>query len=727
MASAQPERASASVHGAADELSLAELLHVVHRRRWLLLVCLFLGGVAGIGALSLLTPIYEARALLIIEPALGGGAGATIATASQTPDSAAVDSQVQILASRSLAREALDALGLAEDPELGGSSGAALGALERLVRRDSEPAGGRTVDKVAEFLDRLAVKREGKSHVISLAWRSADPIKAAAVANKLAELYMTGQLNRKALASERQSGRFDEQLEALKGKVDSAEASLAAFLAQREGARVTTLGTESAEIAALDGQLVAATVARSGREQILARLRRLIDTGDPALALGEPGASPMLANLLALKAELLRREAELSSQFGERHPKIQDIRAERVELDQRIRQERQGVLRQYEGELAQARATERILATKLEELKGRVVRHEADAAREAELGREVELSRRLYEAQLARVAAEARPLPDGTPDARLISEAVPPVAPSYPKPKLILSLTLTGGLLLGLVVIYVVETGQRGIRSAREVTELLGVPTLALVPRLDGTRQPQIAPQDYALDRPRSRYAEAMREILTGLLLRRPDEAAGQGRVVLVTSALPGEGKSTLTLSLARAAAAEGLRVMVIDADLRRPTLHDLVGLKQGAGLVEVLRREVPLAEVLATDPRAPLRLLPGSRRLSQPTRLLGQDGIGALLAALRPAFDLILVDSAPLVAVVDAKLVAKLADSVLFLIRYGRTRRDFCELSLRSLRESGAVVAGAVLTQVDLRRHARSGAGDAGFAYARLGEYYSE
>ena len=95
--------------------------------------------------------------------------------------------------------------------------------------------------------------------------------------------------------------------------------------------------------------------------------------------------------------------------------------------------------------------------------------------------------------------------------------------------------------------------------------------------------------------------------------------------------------------------------------------------------------------------------------------------------SALRPAFDLVLVDTAPLVAVVDAKLLAKLADSVLFLIRYGSTRRDFCELSLRGLRESGATIAGAVLTQVDLRRHARSGAGDAGFAYARLGEYYTD
>ena len=320
-------------------------------------------------------------------------------------------------------------------------------------------------------------------------------------------------------------------------------------------------------------------------------------------------------------------------------------------------------------------------------------------------------------------------MPAGAPDARIISEAVAPVTPSYPKPKLILSLTLTGGLLVGLAAMYLVETGQRGLRSEREVAEILGVPTLALVPKLEGPRRAGIAPQDYVLDRPRSRYAEALREVLTGLLLRRPEEAgaSSRGRVVLVTSALPGEGKSTLTLSLARAAAGEGLRVMVVDADLRRPTLHELVGLKQGAGLVEVLRREVPLADVLATDPRAPLKLLPGSKRLSQPTRLLGQDGIGALLAALRPAFDLVLVDSAPLVAVVDAKLLAKLADTVLFLIRYGSTRRDFCELSLRGLRESGATIAGAVLTQVDLRRHARSGAGDAGFAYARLGEYYTD
>ena len=136
-----------------------------------------------------------------------------------------------------------------------------------------------------------------------------------------------------------------------------------------------------------------------------------------------------------------------------------------------------------------------------------------------------------------------------------------------------------------MVATYLVEVGQRGLRSEREVAQVLGVPTLAMVPRLDGPRRAGIAAQDYVLERPRSRYAEALREILTGLMLRRGEGGEEpSGRVVLVTSALPGEGKSTLTLSLARAAAAEGLRVMVIDADLRKPSLHELVGLQAGGG-----------------------------------------------------------------------------------------------------------------------------------------------
>jgi polysaccharide biosynthesis transport protein len=225
MASTMP--APRAARPADEELSLAELLLVLHRRRWLLLGCLLLGGLAGIGALAVLPPVYEARALLIIEPDAGGRAGATVPTASQTPDSASVDSQVQIMASRSLAREAVGALRLDRDSELTGAGEAADGPLARLLRGPAAATDPRPADPVDGFLDRLSVTREGKSHVIAVAWRSADPRKAAAVANKLAELYMAGQLARKEAASRRLAGRSDAQLGELKGRLEAAEAELA--------------------------------------------------------------------------------------------------------------------------------------------------------------------------------------------------------------------------------------------------------------------------------------------------------------------------------------------------------------------------------------------------------------------------------------------------------------------------------------------------------------------
>lgn len=736
-----------------DELSLAELIHTVYRHRWLLLGSMLLAGLAGIGFIAAATPVYVAKALLIIEPDTAARSGTTVAAAGQTPDSASVDSQVQILASRSLAHEVVRTLQLDTDPELLGTAKA--GILDRLLgtspaaeARAPAASGGPLAgllpvplaapttgempptDVVAQFLDRLTVRREGKSHVIAVAYSSGDPARAAWIANKLAELYMAGQLARKQEAARRATGRFDEQLASLKRQLDTAETALGTFRAETEQLRGQTIGVSAVEIAELNRQLVAAEVERSGKEARLDRLRRLALSQEASMALAELGATGLLDQLNIAKTDLLRREAELAAQYGERHPKIVDIRAEKAQLDARIGQERQALLRQFEAEVEAARVKEQELARRLEELKGNALRQEATDRRMAELSREVELNRRLYESYLTRTSTAEPHEEWHEPDARVISEAVAPDVPNFPKPKLILSLSLTGGFLFGLCAMYLAESRERGLQSAGAVEALLGVPVLALVPQLDPADHDGIAPQDYAVERPRSRYAEAVREIVAALQLRQvrdPARTAAGADVILVTSSIPGEGKSTLALSLARMAAAEGLRVLLIDADLRRPALHELVGLKQGPGLVEVLRREVPLSDVLAGDPRGTLKLLPGSRRLTQPTRLLGPDGIGALLAAIRRNFDLIVLDSAPLIAVADAKLMARLADQILFVVRYRNTDRAFCRLSLRSLTEAGVPVTGAVLTRVDLRRHACSGASDAGFAYAKLGQYYVE
>ncbi len=352
------------------------------------------------------------------------------------------------------------------------------------------------------------------------------------------------------------------------------------------------------------------------------------------------------------------------------------------------------------------------------------MRHDEAVRGEAALVQEVELSRRLYEALVQRASAEGDLVVQPLADARVISEAVPPTSPSFPKPKLLTSLGGTVGLSLALVLVYLLESRDRGFAGPDEVLEGLGLPTMALVPELAAAKEGP-APQDYALEKPRSRYAEALRDILAALML--DPHAGGPGQVVLLTSIVPDEGKSTLALSLGRLGVAEGLRVLVIDADLRRPSVHALAGLKPGPGVIELLRGEVAPEEVMHTDPRSDLRILASSGRFSQPTRLLTPDRLGRVLQLVRERYDLVLVDAAPLAAVADPRLLAPLADKTLLLIRHASTRRDLCASSLAGLRATGAVIAGVVLSRVDLRRYQEAARYRLGRAQVALARYYAD
>lgn len=722
------------------ELSFAELVAVLYRRRLLLLAGVLLGGAAGVGLVAAMPPTFTAQALILLGPTPGAAGTAAL-------DGGVVDSQAQVLGSRSLAREAIARLGLEADPELLGTpgDGSPRALLVRLagqaeagaVEPTSDPAATSPaavdvdVDVVGRFLERLAVRREGKSYVVAVAYRSADPGKAARVPNALAELYLDGQEALRREAAERADGALAGQRDLVLARLEAAEAKLGAFRDRAGAARGGAAGVEADEVGELSRQLVLAGADLSARETRLRQIRTDVAAGEDGAA-SDAGASVLLQNLSALKAQLLRREAELAGQYGGRHPKLVDVRSERAELEARIAQERKAQLRGLEGEVEAARAKERALARSLGELKGRAIRQDEAARDAAALEQDVAVNQRLYETLLERANAGIGPRGDGgrsvgEPEARVISEAVAPTTATFPRPRLVTSLGATVGLALALALVYLLESRDRGFRSAREIRTVLDLPTVALVPELGRARgAAAVSPPAYALERPRSRYAEALREILASLLTG----PAGDGvapKVVLVTSVLPDEGKSTLTLSLGRLAAAEGLKVLVVDADLRRPSLHTLAGLKPGPGLVELLKGEAPLGEVVRADPRSDLRILAGSGRLTQPARLFTPEKAGRLLAEVRAGFDLVLVDAAPLAAVADPKLLAPLVDRVFLVVRHGSTRRELCAHCLAGLRATGATLGGVILSRVDLRRHREAGAGDAGYAYARLAHYYAD
>lgn len=278
--------------------------------------------------------------------------------------------------------------------------------------------------------------------------------------------------------------------------------------------------------------------------------------------------------------------------------------------------------------------------------------------------------------------------------------------PAAAGPGVLAAAGLAVSLVLGSALAVALGRRDRGLRGAREVEAALGLPTLGLIPRLGWPSFGQ-KPHQHLCERPSSLYAEAVRVVLAVL----EADGSGRSRVLLVTSSLPGEGKTTFALSLATLAARTDRKVLVIDLDLRQPNVHRELGHHEvDVGIVEHVRDGRPLAEVVRRDPATGLHFLAVGARTAHPTDLIEGDGMRGLLNSCRADYDHVVIDTAPVGLITDAGVAARLADQVVFVVRWGRTPGSVACEALRALRAAGVEPAGAVLTQADPRRRARAG-----------------
>ncbi len=710
-----------------DELSLVDLLALLWRRRHLLLGSSFLGIAAGVLLLAHLPERYRAETLLLIQPTPMAGDAAVVSSATLDRDSVTVDSQVAVLASRSLARKVIERLNLADDPELDRAPSPSLLLSFRRwpgLAPKGRASAAREKDRVVEnFLDRLSVERRGKSRVIAVRYESGDPGKAARVAHALAELYIRGQLTAKFEASRRATAWLEKRLRTLETQLRDAEHRLVEFRERNPEEGTTPLIVAQDRLADLERQHILAKAEREGLESRYRFLKKAMQNGrgEGSSLIGT--ATPLLRDLEALKAQLIRRESELLGRYGRRHPAIVDLRREKKKIDQQIRREQRAIATRFQAELEEARTREESLARELAAIKNAAGSFHRIQLQRKELEREVELARRLYENFLGRLKNLSDRDSMVLPDARIISDASPPEEPASPRPRMVLSITIGTFFGFGLLLVYAVEKTENGFHTARSVTRTLGLPVHAVLPELPRPRGAGRKIADHVLDHPRSRYAEALREILATLSLAQSEP----GTVLLVASSLPREGKTLFSLSLGRLAAREGLRVLLIDADLRRPRLAKLLGLEDAPGLSHALEHARPLSELVRRDPKSELQLLTGSRACGRPAGLLGSKGFERILDEARSRFDLVLIDSAPLAAVADARLVGLFVDHILLLVRYRRTARGIVERTAESLAPLRAKMLGVVLSRADPAEQARYGYGDALLAGRRLAAYYSD
>ncbi len=709
---------------AAGELSLLDLLLLLRRYTLLLLSCLGIGTALGAATLAWLEPVYVATAQLLIEPRRSDVDDSVLAPAGISDDQAALESQVRLLASRSMAREVIDTLGLDADPELRRSLdprdrlSATLGIGSAAAGTD-DPA--RIVDR---FLERLRVDRVERSHVIAIAFKSGDPENAARIANGVADRYIASRTEARASLAGGAGAWLDHALGQSRAELDRAEAALAAARSELQTDHAGALMLDSLSLANLRRDIAAAAGERAAKEARLQRVRAVLGRPDEDLAFEALGGSVVLQNLYALKNQTTRREAELATRYGDRHPQILDVRAERQELERRIQAEQRALVGTVEAEIVAARAREATLLRELESLKSDSVVQGEIETEIRHLEQAVERARQQHDSYLARQRELMDTVGTQRPDVSLISEATAPTRPSFPSPPLVFGLFSMASLGTGLLMVFFLEQLDRGFRTQRQAELGLGQRCIGCLPLVRRGRRPQNPLIELPLEQPCSRFAEALRTLVAELSF----EAKGKGgRVVLVTSAAPNEGKSTTTLALARLAASEGLKVLLIDADLRRPKLAELLDLEAPEGLVEILRGEREAEDVLKSDPLSGLAVIPGSARVSQPTRLLGPQALGVLLEEARRHFDLVLVDSPPVLAVTDARVMAPLCDAILFLVRWQGTRRAVASHALAQLDGVADKLLGTVLTMADPEIAAPMGAADSRLARRELSKYYAE
>ena len=725
-------------------IDLPEFFRILRRRKAIIFGSMLVLMTFSVFVIFQLAPQYTATSTVMIPSRTTQIIDVEAVLSGLSYDQATIESEREVIRSGELVTKVVRELALDRDPEFNpvlrpppplawliDPLQEAMASLKTAITDESEPPAlieaeqdDTTLTRVVNtLLDKLLVQQVGRSRVLKVSFQSENPRTAANIANKVVELYIGAQLEAKSEAIQRANQWLSKRLVDLREKVLASERMVEDFR-QRSGliqGRDTTLALQ--EISELNAQLLEAQAKRVDAEARIMLVRDALASEDGIESITEVLESSLIQALRREEIELDRQAAELSQHYGERHPKMITVRAEIEDLHQKIRTEIGRIIQGLRNEVTIARITEVTLTRNLGRLKAEVGELNQADVQLRTLEREAEANRQLYETFLARSKETSNQDDFQEADVQIVSRASVPPEPSHPKTTLLLVVSFVGSGFIGLLLAFTMEHMSSGIHSLEEVEQYLGVAPLGLIPVVRGTWWLGKSLQTYVVEKPTSAYAESIRNLYANLVL--PNYGERSLKVILVTSALPREGKTSVALAMGRLVAASGKSVVIVDADLRRPTAHKLLGVQLKPGFAEYVRGEATLPDVVRQDPRSPLHAVPAGAVDSAPATLIRSEQVRTLLLALSAAYDLVIVDSAPIFAIADTRILSKHVDNTILIVRWRKTRRANVIHALRQLAHVGSDVGGVALSMVDVKKHARYGHGDSGYYFGEFQKYY--
>jgi len=691
-----------------DDAAFRDLLSLLWRRRWVAGATVVVVTILTVVALLLTTPKYTSTALVLIEPRVNRVADSTSVLSNLPNDFETIQTELEVITSHGLLRKVVRELSLTRDPEFnGGLKPVWFGRrlLDALLRGDDRPPTQEELERGAT--DTLAAvtsaTSNGRSRVLSVSVEAESPEKAARLSNAVADAYLVSQLDAKFEATQRTSVWLNKRLTELKEQVRRAEQAVEQY--RQEAGLIE--GKDSAlssadQMTTLSTQIVLAGTQRAEAEARLTNVRSLMNSADGTGSVSEVLGNDLIQRLQEQDGTLRRNMAALSQRYGPKHPQILQAEVELADTQQKLKGEVAKIVASLQGEVAIARSRENSLLGAQRRLEGNMSSQNQRGIKLRELTREADANKALLETFLGRFKELSDEANLQTTDARVISRAQPPSAPSSPRTMLILLLAVLASSGLGIAISVGVERLDSGIHTSRDVERWTGLPVLTVVPELKGKSAVSGSRPMQIVTSPMSRYAESYRNLLVGLNLSNVDNPP---KIIAVTSSNPAEGKTVTSISLAATAAAAGKRVLIMDCDLRRPRLHLELGVDRGPGLVDYLAGQVELETVMRSDERYRFQYITAGSETQNVLNLIESQKLRALLTQMKPHFGLIVVDTPPLLAVADAKVIAERCDSVVFAVRWGKTGRNTLIDGLKHLEGNAAPVAGVVMTRADMDR----------------------